>query len=290
MEPDTSTGSQPVSGHDPFTFALHAGVVDLKVSVEGPLSSRARDIILRNCQHFLLEQSRADRTIDCRWQFTGDAWQPLLNEALNGFQSGCRLDETTHYMEWCFFRMLFARDRSRGFVTDRFGGMEHAIRCATIYPTMPGEALYFHAATLVYDGRAFLIAGHPGAGKSTISREGRPDSVLSNEISILTLRDGKFWAIQSPFWGTGDVAQRGTPAPVAAICILSQAREVTSWRPIQGAAALAHLMPHVGSQSRLQYEDPRLLSGIAHLLQDVPAFLLDWYRPEHPLSNSPWKP
>jgi hypothetical protein len=152
------------------------------------------------------------------------------------------------------------------------------------------ETLFFHAATLVYRAEAFLVAGSPNAGKSTISLEGQAERVLSNEISILARRDGRWWALPSPFWGTGDVATRVEPAPLAAVIELSQAGDRNQWTALSGAHAAASLLPHAGSQSREQANDPALLSAIADLTGGVPTYSLAWHRSSHPLVGSPWKP
>jgi hypothetical protein len=154
---------------------------------------------------------------------------------------------------------------------------------------MPSDALFFHAAPLIYDGGAMLVAGAPNAGKSTIAREGGATQVLSNEISILTRRDGEWWALPSPFWGSGDVAMRNQPTPVRGLVVLDQSVDANIWRPLEGASAAAALLPHAGTQSREHANGSDILEAIAELTGELPTFSLAWHRGSHPLEGSIWR-
>ncbi|MFT4703498.1 MAG: hypothetical protein ACI81R_001189 [Bradymonadia bacterium] len=199
-------------------------------------------------------------------------------------------DGTRWHLRWCYCDLRGGPDGVEGIYSKRDAGLEHALRAAAILTWMPSRVLYFHAATLVFDGFAYLLAGSPNAGKSTISSEGGAERVLCNEISVVGEIDGVWWALPSPFWGSGDVAVRDLPAPLRATAVLTQAEHENSWSPIVGAASIAALLPHVGVQARESLLDPALLASLRQLTNDVGCYSLSWHRASPPLAGSPWKP
>lgn len=59
-----------------------------------------------------------------------------------------------------------------------------------------------HAAALRYGGRAFLLAGKSGSGKSTVSRLARRKAlILSDELVPVRLGKNSATVFSSPFWG-----------------------------------------------------------------------------------------
>ena len=88
------------------------------------------------------------------------------------------------------------------------------------------DAVDLHASTAVLDGQAYVFMGHSGAGKTTISeialRAGA--TVLSDDRTILGVRNGRVIAWGTPWHGTGRRSSSRT-APVAGIYLLVQAAE-----------------------------------------------------------------
>lgn len=61
-----------------------------------------------------------------------------------------------------------------------------------------------HSAGLVKNGKAYIFPGKSGAGKSTLSKLASGSGgggVISDEINILRLEQGRWRAFGSPFWG-----------------------------------------------------------------------------------------
>lgn len=219
--------------------------------------------------------------VDVQWLDYDDprgATEPVATRTADGWR-----------VRWCWYDLTLSGEHARCRFVDREAGLEHALRACAVFTTMPARGLYVHAATLVVDGEAVLFAGHPNAGKSTISREGGADAVLSNEISILAERDGRWFALPSPFWGTGDTARRSAAAPLAAVAVLRHARDATSWEPLSGADAVRQLSPHIGVQARAQW-DSGLLQAVSALTMAVPCFDVAWLRGSDPFLDRPWKP
>lgn len=97
----------------------------------------------------------------------------------------------------------------------------------------------FHAAGLARDGRGWLFAGPPGAGKSTVagfSGAGAGCAVLNDEITaVRRLADGRFHVFAMPKWagGSGNSGNKdfaaGLPPsfPLEACFILSHGGDVS---------------------------------------------------------------
>jgi len=80
-----------------------------------------------------------------------------------------------------------------------------------------------HAASVVHHGRAFLLAGRSGAGKTTIARLAPPDAVLlTDEISYVRWHQGQYHAFGTPF--AGEMARPGENlhAPLDAVYLLAK--------------------------------------------------------------------
>jgi hypothetical protein len=195
------------------------------------------------------------------------------------------------YLEWQYYRAIHEPGHWQAVISTRSPALEHALRGAVAHELMFEHGLLFHGATLRWNGTTLLLAGHPGAGKSTISVEGAPDQVLSNEISILAPdTDGQWWAWPSPFWGSGDQPRYSPPQPLTAVATLRHGQDRNQWAPLRGVHAMAALAPHVGCQTEEQAGSRLLLNALRNLVESLPIYSFAWYRPAHPLNDSPWKP
>ena len=283
-------------------FSLDAGPVTLDVTLRGPVRAEHEALVRDRLSAFVVPPStpsgasafpgppRPARRITCDWTLTDGAWVDYAADGGGEQPMATALSPTAWWAEWCYYRASFTDTRSDGLVSGRHPGLEHALRAAAVFGTMPRDALFFHAATLVIDGRAWMFAGLPNAGKSTLAAEAESERVISNEISVCALRDGVWTALPSPFWGTGDVAERAAPAPLAGAVVLTQATERNVWARLTGGSAIAALMPHVGCQAAAQLADPRLLGQLSALAGAIPVGSLAWYRQAQPLEGLPWKP
>jgi len=271
-------------------FRLAAGPVDLDVYFRAPSMARLdRFLSLRAGPFVDRGASDGARVVRCDIEVTGPEWQPYQAAAGERGPVAQRVTRRTWFSQWCYYRGAFGVDQADVEISDRDTAIEHALRAAVVFASMPADALFFHAATLVYDGEAVLLPGHPNAGKSTIAREGHPDRVISNEISICVERDGRWWALPSPFWGSGDLAQWAEPAPLRGVAVLTQAKVANAWAPLRGAAAVAALMPHVGAQAAAHLAAPEVLQRVADFTGALRVASLAWHRASHPLEGSPWK-
>src|SRR5262249_30711126 len=139
-----------------------------------------------------------------------------------------------------------------------------------------------HAAGMVVNGRAVVLAGVSGAGKTTFARlaAGRPGwEPLSDDRVIVRLPDGtrEAPAHRTPWPGEGRFAAN-EGAPLARLVFLTQA-ESNAVRALSAREAAARL---VATASIPWYDAERLgasLEACERLLERVPAALLA-FRPD----------
>jgi hypothetical protein len=193
-------------------------------------------------------------------------------------------------LEWQYFRAHVDTHRWEAIISARPPALEHIVRAALAHYLLFARGLLFHAATLRFGNLTLLVPGHPNAGKSTLSVEGKPDEVLSNEISIISRdTEGNWTAWPSPFWGSGDTPRSSHPQRLTAAAVLNHDYEQNRWERLSGAGAVVALAPHVGCQTSEQAGSPELLTSLRQLAEDLPVYRFGWLRALDPFEDSPWK-
>ena len=140
-------------------------------------------------------------------------------------------------------------------------------------------ALLIHAASLGRDGGAWVFPGPSGSGKTTLTRLSPAETLLSDEISIVRLRDRPdACCYGSPFWGERGEAGRNAAVPLQAIHFLrhAEAHAATALTPRQ---ALAALLPNVLFFAAEPALVARVLDVAGGLVERVPCFALG-FRPD----------
>ena len=138
--------------------------------------------------------------------------------------------------------------------------------------------LLLHAASLARDQRAWVFSGPSGSGKTTLTRVSPEASLLSDEISIVRLRDGRLRCHGSPFWGELGKPGDNEEIDVAAIHFLRHA-ERNAAAPLAGRRALERLLPNVLFFAADPHLVRRVLDVAAAVVDSVPCFALG-FRPE----------
>jgi hypothetical protein len=99
-----------------------------------------------------------------------------------------------------------------------------------------------HASSAIRNGRAFLFSGVSGAGKTTMARLAPPDAaLLTDEISYVVRRDGRYFAVGTPFYGELARAGENLCAPIDALYLLAKGPE-NLIEPIEGTDAVRGLL------------------------------------------------
>ena len=102
-----------------------------------------------------------------------------------------------------------------------------------------------HASSAICNGRAFLFAGVSGAGKTTMARLAPPGAaLLTDEISYVTLEDGRYTAVGTPFFGELARAGENLRAPIECVYLLAKGSE-NKIEPIMGADAVRGLLGNI---------------------------------------------
>ena len=136
--------------------------------------------------------------------------------------------------------------------------------------------LLVHAASLARDGRGFVFAGPSGSGKTTLTRLAKAD-LLSDELSIVRVRDGVVTCHGTPFWG--ELARGGDnrTVPLAGLYRLHKAQEHAR-RPLARGRALAMLLENVMWFSRDADAVARVVALAAAIVERVPCYELHFRR------------
>jgi hypothetical protein len=102
-----------------------------------------------------------------------------------------------------------------------------------------------HASSAIRNGHAFLFPGVSGAGKTTIARLAPPDALLlTDEISYVIPRDGKYAAVGTPFFGELARAGENVCAPIEGVYLLVKGSE-NGIEPVVGANAVCNLLSNI---------------------------------------------
>ena len=138
--------------------------------------------------------------------------------------------------------------------------------------------LLVHAASLARQDRAWVFSGPSGSGKTTLTRVSPGAALLSDEISIVRLRDGRLRCHGSPFWGELGIPGENDEVDVAAIHFLRHAERHAA-TPLTARRALQTLLPNVLFFAAEPALVKRVLDVAAAVVKAVPCFALG-FRPE----------
>jgi hypothetical protein len=104
--------------------------------------------------------------------------------------------------------------------------IDSVIRIIHTLTLAPGHGFLLHAASAIRAGRAFILAGPSGAGKTTIASLAPADAhLLSDEVSYIRKCGSEFTASGTPFTGELGRAGENVSAPIHALYFLHHAAE-----------------------------------------------------------------
>jgi hypothetical protein len=126
------------------------------------------------------------------------------------------------------------------------------------------RALVVHAASLVRHRHAHLFCGRSGSGKTTVARLSPDATLLSDELSIVRVSDGRAHCYGTPFWGELARAGDDRAAPLAGIHFLHHGPRHAS-SVVTPRQAIERLLPNVLFFAR----DPELTARVLAIAADL---------------------
>lgn len=155
--------------------------------------------------------------------------------------------------------------------------LDSLLRILLSFVLLPRRGFLLHAASVVRNGRAYIFAGRSGAGKSTVASLSPPESVLTDEISLLRFAEGRWQAHGTPFWGEFRAAGMNRRYPIAGIYLLTQAHE-DRVEALSTVEILRVLLPCVLFFTREKRAHETLLQILLGLAKQVPCSRLNFRR------------
>ena len=130
-----------------------------------------------------------------------------------------------------------------------------------------------HASSLVRYRRGYVFCARSGSGKTTVARLSPEATLLSDEISMVTVAGGRVTCHGTPFWGELGRGGENVAAPVAGLYFLrhGERHRITAIGPRR---ALERLLPNVLFFVRDAELVARVLAIAGDLVEAAPCFEL----------------
>lgn len=138
--------------------------------------------------------------------------------------------------------------------------------------------LLIHAASLMREEKGYLFCGLSGSGKSTVARLSPEATVLTDELSIIRIDDGRARCYGTPFWGELARGGQDRSAPLVGIYALHKASR-HAVEPLTPKQSLERLLPNVMYFAKEPEATARVFDLAADLVEAVPCFDLS-FRPD----------
>ncbi|MBQ9748402.1 MAG: hypothetical protein IJV98_06425 [Clostridia bacterium] len=136
------------------------------------------------------------------------------------------------------------------------------------------DIILFHSSAIMVDGKAYLFTAPSGTGKSTHARLwremlGNAAVMINDDKPLIRIQNGIATVYGTPYDGKEHLSTK-THAPIAGICILSQAKE-NSIRRITPSEALPTLLSQTYRPQKRELMQ-RLMPLVVALSAAVPVF------------------
>lgn len=135
--------------------------------------------------------------------------------------------------------------------------------------------LLIHAASLVKEEKGYLFCGPSGSGKTTVARLSPDATLLSDELSIVRIDEGRARCYGTPFWGELARGGEDRSAPLVGIyCLHKGSRHaIEALKPRQ---SLERLLPNVMFFATEPEFMAQILDISSDLVEAVPCFDLSF--------------
>lgn len=123
-------------------------------------------------------------------------------------------------------------------------GLSNFIRIIYSLILLEETGFLVHASSLIKNGKGYLFPGKSGAGKTTITRLSPDAILLTDEVSLVKMVNGKFNIYGTPFWGELAVGGENLSVPIEAVYFPVKDKK-NSINSIGASKALEKLLPNV---------------------------------------------
>jgi hypothetical protein len=231
----------------PHTAALRLD--PLQVEIAG-LGREQADLLLERYRPYSADRANGSGALRVRVGLDDRDYfiDPPAGVELVQVRIACDTDRVRYasYQAAGWFEFLGGRGElllARGRWEPLYRSFENYVRAAVAWQAASRGGALVHAASAVWNGRAYLFYGESGAGKSTLSACNRRARVVSDDLSLVLPGDGGgLEVVGSPFRGT---YEGGAPVqgrfPLAAGFRLVKA-PAAAVRPVNRLRAMAELV------------------------------------------------
>ncbi|MBN1912960.1 MAG: hypothetical protein JW788_01020, partial [Candidatus Omnitrophica bacterium] len=134
-----------------------------------------------------------------------------------------------------------------------------------------------HSCGMVLKGNAYVLAGPSGAGKTTLARLiKRVSAVLSDESTAVSLKNKKYYAYATPFFGDFGKISSNRKAPLKAILFLKQSKRFCHRRLSRPEASVSLVKNIFLSKADLRYNINKVLQISAQAAGRIPCYELEF--------------
>ncbi|MZQ83669.1 hypothetical protein GQF01_16270 [Paenibacillus sp. 5J-6] len=128
--------------------------------------------------------------------------------------------------------------------------------------------LLIHSSCVIDKGKAYMFAGHSGAGKSTAAKLSHPRELLSDEATIIKIVPGQITVFDSPFRSELVRSGASEKSPLTNIYVLHQATD-NHIDPLSQSNSLLVLMNKVFYWSHSLDETRKIFRLLQHVVTSV---------------------
>jgi hypothetical protein len=140
--------------------------------------------------------------------------------------------------------------------------------------------LLIHSSCVKHQEKAYLFAGHSGAGKSTVARLSAPRVLLSDEATLVKINESTIQIFDSPFRSELVSNSVQVPCTTAEIFLLHQSQDVKTV-PMKKSDAFLHLMDKIFYWQHDAKETKKLTTMLKQLVRQAPASELYFQKNDH---------
>jgi hypothetical protein len=131
--------------------------------------------------------------------------------------------------------------------------------------------LLVHSSCIIEKGKAYLFAGHSGAGKSTVAAMSLPRPILSDEAAILKVEPEGVTVFDSPFRSGIELKYPGEHCQLAAVQFLRQSPDIRRV-PLAKAEAMTQMFSKAFYWPHSPADTIKIMGLFKHLIQRIPFY------------------